>query len=143
MSHFTKLSQADVRSPDAFIAALKELGFTGEVKRDTKIKDAAGASKNVTVSIKTGDYVRGGANREAALGLEKNEKGRYNIVADFWAVRKNLPASLGYVRSDKDLHDAVLRATTRQDIVSNYRRQGFIARVTENADHSVNISLTR
>lgn len=143
MSHFTKLSKADVRSPEAFIAAVKELGFTGAVERDTKIKDAVGASRNVAVAIQTGVYDFAGRSHTAHLALEKNEKGRYDIVADFWAVRKNLPAGLSYVQNDKELHDAVLRTTTRQDIVSHYRRQGFIARVTTNADQSINISLTK
>ncbi len=143
MSHFTKLSKADVRSPEAFIAAIKELGFNGEVTRDTQIKDAVGASKKVAVAVKTGEYHFAGKNHVSHLALEKNEKGRYDIVADFWAVRKNLPASLSYVQDDKQLHDAVLRTTTRQDIVSHYRRQGFIARVTTNADQSINISLSK
>lgn len=143
MSHFTRLSKADVRSPEAFLAACKELGFTGAVERDVKIKDAVGASKTVAVAIKTGEYYFAGKNHVSHLALEKNAKGRYDIVADFWAVRKNLPASLSYVQDDKQLHDAVLRTTTRHDLVSHYRRQGFIARVTTNADQSINISLTK
>lgn len=143
MSHFTKLSKADVRSPEAFIAALKELGFNGEVTRDTNIKDAVGASKQVAVAVKTGVYDFAGKTHTAHLALEKNAKGRYDIVADFWAVRKNLPASLSHVQDDKQLHDAVLRTTTRTDIVAHYRRQGFIARVTTNADQSINISLSK
>lgn len=143
MSHFTRLSKADVRSPEAFLAACKELGFDGEVTRDATIKDAVGASKKVAVAVKTGEYAWSGRIHESHLALEKNDKGRYDIVADFWAVRKNLSPKLSYVQTDKELHDAVLRTTTKHDLVANYRRQGFVARVTENADHSIKITLTR
>lgn len=143
MSHFTKLSKADVRSPEAFLAACKELGFTGEITRDVTITDAVGATKKVSIAVKTGEYEFRGHRRVAHLALEKNEKGRYDIVADFWAVRGHLPSGLSYVHEDKQLHDAVLRTTTKHDIVANYRRQGFVARVTTNADQSINISLSR
>ncbi len=143
MSHFTKLSKADVRSPDAFLAACKELGFTGEIERDITITDAVGAKKQVAVAVKTGEYNFSGHDRVSHLALEKNAKGRYDIVADFWAVRKNLPSPLSYVQDDKELHDAILRKTTQHDLVSNYRRQGFVARVTENEDRSISISLSR
>ncbi len=143
MSHFTKLSKADVRSPDAFLAACKELGFDGEITRDTTITDAVGAKKQVAVAVKTGEYHWSGQDRVSHLALEKNEKGRYDIVADFWAVRKNLPDPLSYVEDDKQLHDAVLRTTTKHDLVSHYRKQGFIARVTEKEDHTISISLSR
>ncbi len=72
MSHFTRLSKADVRSPEAFLSACKELGFDGEITRDTTIQDAVGAKKKVAVAVQTGVYHWDGANRVSHLALEKN-----------------------------------------------------------------------
>lgn len=137
MSHFTKLDKAQVRDKKAFIKAAQELGFEGKVTENAEIKDFYGKRETVDVAIKVGS---------ADLGLKKDVKtGRFDMVADFWGIRRNLSSEQRekFGGSESDIQDALLRKTAKHDIISNYRRQGFTARVKENADNSINITLTR
>lgn len=138
MSHFTKLDKAQIRSEDAFIKGARELGFTGEVTKNTAITDYFGKKENVDVSIRVGE--------RADLGIKKDVKtGRFDMVADWWGVRRNLDGAQrqDFGESESAIQDALLRKTTKHDIIATYRRQGFMARVKENPDNTIDISLTR
>lgn len=137
MSHFSKVARAQVRNPEAFVEAARELGFDGRLTRDTTIKDYAGKQLAVDLAIKVGD--------KYDIALSKNESGRYDIVGDFWGVRQYLPQRMKDLgaTSEEGVQDALLRTTTKHDLVAHYRRQGFIARVSEDAQHNIQVELTR
>lgn len=136
MSHFTTLSQAQIRSPEAFIAAARELGFDGALTRNTEIKDYMRTTHKVDLAISTGRY---------DIALAKNASGKYDMVADWWGVRQELPQKMRELnaRSELDIQQALLRTTTKHDLVATYRRQGFLAHVQEDAEHNISVTLTR
>ena len=135
MSHFTKLDRAQITSADAFIKACKDLGFT-EIQRDVTIKDYYGKSIKVDVAVKAGKY---------DIALQKNESGKFDMVADWWGVRGAAPELMrkAKINGDGDLQDYLLRHTTKHTIVERYARQGFRADVTEDAKQNLNVVLTR
>lgn len=139
MSHFSRLDKAQIADPKAFGAACKELGFT-EIAENTTIRDYAGKTVNVNIAAKAP-----GARYEVAL--VKNGSGKFDMVADWWGIRQERYRYPGVIdescSNDADVQNALLRTTTKHAIVSQYRRQGFMARVTVNKDQSINVSLTR
>lgn len=135
MSHFTKLSKAQISNVDAFIQACADLGFT-EVKRNCKIKDYVGKEIEVDVAVNCGRY-------DIALQMNK-ETGKYDMVADWWGIRGVLQAGKNPdIKTDSDLQDYLLRHTTKHTIVNKYRRQGFRAEITEDEKYNLNITLSR
>ncbi len=142
MSHFTKLDKAQVRDPEAFVKAVKDLGFDGKIVENKQIEDYSGSKENVAVAVQGREY--GG--RRYDIGIQKDEAtGRYNMVADWWGVSGSLTSDQreNFGHSESSIQDAVLRKTAQHDIVSSYARQGFMAQVQENDDKSINIKLTR
>ncbi len=133
MSHFTKLSKAQISSVESFKSACKELGL-GELSGTMTIADFSGKSITVDHAVKVGNY---------AVGLKLGENGKYDMVADWWGVRKALPNKLRHCKTDSDLQDALLQATTKHAILLKYQRMGFRASVTQDADRNLNIQLTR
>lgn len=135
MSHFTKLDRAQIVNADAFIKACADLGFT-DVRRDVKIKDYYGKEITVDVAVKAGRY---------DIALQKNESGKYDMVADWWGVRGAATDLMrkAKINGDTDLQDYLLRHSTKHTIVDKYRRQGFRADVTEDEKQNLNVTLTR
>lgn len=142
MSHFTKLDRANITNADAFAAACKELGLT-DVRKNVDVKDYYGHKETVDVAARAP-----GARYDIAI--KKNASGRFDMVADWWGVRTHDRAKnpvldkLGaFERGDASLQDALLRTTTKHTLIANYRRQGFVARVQEDAKHNITVTLTR
>lgn len=137
MSHFTKLDRAQIGNVEAFVAACADLGFD-KVTHDAPIKDYYGKKLTATVAVNTGKYDL------ALVPSEKNE-GKYDMVADWWGVRGELGqrADKFKIRTDGDLQDYLLRHTTKHTIVNKYRRDGFRATVTEDANQNMTVKLTR
>lgn len=125
MSHFTKLEKANIVDPKAFIAAAKELGFT-EIKEKAKMRGYMGSTMqaDVVVAQPTGRY---------DVGIVKNGS-KYDLIADWWGV--------GQLQGTRGA-DAFLRLTTKHTLINQYRRQGFLARVSEDVSRNITLTLTR
>lgn len=137
MSHFTKLDKADITDPKAFVAAAQELGFDGKVEEDTQLRGFDGNTLKADVAIRCKKY---------DLGIVKNERGRYDMIADFWGLRmQGLPEKLQNmgVSTDEGIQHALLRTTTKHSLMSTYKRKGFMARVQEDEKHNITVTLTR
>ena len=136
MSHFTKIAKATIISTQAFIDACAEFGLTS-VLYNTKIKDFYGQEILVDVAIKAGKY---------HIALKKNEKGTYDMIADFWGIRTNCPEKLRDALhgelTDQSLADCILKYTTKHTIIQKYRRQGFNATVREDDEQNLIVELT-
>lgn len=80
------------------------------------------------------------------VALKKNDAGKYDMTADWygvrWAMTPEQRTKTG-VGSDVTLQDALLRLTTKHTIISRYRKQGFNATVKEDAEHNLDVTLTR
>lgn len=137
MSHFTKLDKAKIIDPDAFIQACADLGFT-EVQRDVTIKAWDGKTKKVEIACKM-------AGEKYEIGLQQNEEGKYDMLADWWGIRLNLPSECKNqgIKTDSDLQDTLLRHTTKHTLTRKYRRQGFRAEISEDAEHNIRVRLSR
>lgn len=135
MSHFTKLDKAQIGNVDAFIKACAQLGFD-QVSRGAKIKDYYGKQIDADIAVKCGKY---------DLALVKNESGKYDMIADWWGVRGVMgnEAPKHKINNDTDLQNYLLRHTTKHTIMDTYRRQGFRADVTEDANQNLNLKLSR
>jgi hypothetical protein len=142
MSHFTKLDRAQITDPEAFVEACAEIGLVDVLRADSngmvRIKDYFGKQTDVDVAVAAGKY---------HVALARNpDTGKYDMVADWWGVRNAL-AALGnreWQRArDSDLQDFLLRTTTKNSIVSRYRRKGFRAEIQEDESHNIKIRLRR
>ena len=138
MSHFTKLDKANIVSQDAFLAACEELGLY-EVIKNTTITDYYGNKTNVDVAVKVGRY---------HIGLQKNQAGTYDMIADWWGVRGNLPdgklrTALGNQFSEEDIQDCMLRYTTKHTITQKYKKLGFRINVQEDENKSLIVNMTK
>lgn len=136
MSHFTKLDKANITNKDAFIAACKELGLT-DIETNAKITawDRSSQTVDVAVRAKTG----------YDIGLKKGEGKRWDLISD-WSMM-HLPETLkkqvgGYGRG-QDLANRLVQLTTKHTVIADFRRQGFVARVTEDEKRNLHVTLTR
>ena len=113
------------------------MGFS-EVVKNAKIKDYYGKEINVDVACRLP-----GAKYEIAL--QKNENKKYDMVCDWWGIRRSLPDACKNqgINNDSDLQDAILRHTTKHTIIRKYKRDGFRAEVTEDENHNIRLKLTR
>lgn len=137
MSHFTKLERANITDKTAFVAACKELFGFVSVKENVEIKDFYGKTMKVDLAFSTGKY---------HIALKKNESGKYDMISDWWGVRGEMTAEMKARMggmNDADLQNAILRLTTKHAIVQKYRKLGFRADVREDANHNIDVKLTR
>lgn len=135
MSHFTTNSRANIVDKAAFIAAMRELGFT-DIKENATLKGYNGNTMRVDVAAHIGDY---------GIGIVKNKEGKYDMVADWWGIRTNarpkeFDKALGRNIIDEDVQDCVLRYTTKHTIVSKYKKLGYSCQSV--ADEKGNIQVT-
>ena len=141
MSHFTRLDRASITSVKAFEEACKELGFT-DIRQNTTIQDYSGKAAKVDVAASA-------PGARYSVAIQKNAAGKFDMIADWWGVRtrdRNLypvMERIGAFGSDTDIQDAFLRTTTKHTLTTHYRRLGFMARVTEDEQHNIKVSLTR
>lgn len=119
MSHFTAVSTANIVSKESFIAAVKELGYT-DIKEKGTIRGWAGQTQEMDVAVTV-------PNSLYDFGIRKNGN-KYDLIAEDYFDKKAL--------------GRVVQVTTKHTIVSQYRRQGFIARVVEKAGN-LHVTLTR
>lgn len=123
MSHFTAVSTANIVSEDAFIAAVKELGFTQVVKQG-EIRGWNGNTTKMDVAVTVPDC-------QYDFGIRKNGA-KFELIAEGYLERRR-PGLLG----------KVVQYTTKHQIVSDYRRKGFHAQVSVKEDASLHVTLTR
>lgn len=124
MSHYTKLERANIIDPKAFIAAAKELGFH-EIVENGIARGYQGATEKM-------DVVARHPGCKYDVGIKKNGK-TFDLIADWWGVRQTVP----------DAENAFVRLTTKWTIIAQYRKLGFTPRITEKADKSLHIELSR
>lgn len=129
MSHFTKLSKAQVTDPKAFMSTCAELGM--QPLEGKTLPGYRGNQMTVAHGAVIGQY---------GIGLTAREDGKFDMVADWWGIRTALP---GRFRNDQDLQDYVLKHTTKHALVNTYRKQGFRATYTEDAEQNINLVLQR
>lgn len=133
MSHFTKIDRANIIDAQAFVDACKSLGFVS-VQTNVEIIDYYGHKEKVDVAIKCGKY---------DIALKKNSNGTYDMIADWWAIRREeLPEKL-QVSSDKELQDILLKYTTAHTVASKYRRQGYRVNMFEDNEQNLQIELNK
>lgn len=133
MSHFTKLAKANITNAQAFAAAAQELGLKVELNAEGRC--FSGRNKimaDVVVKVLDGDDIV----------LTKNEKGGFDMQAD-WSYRGQALAQKCGFKNASDLQDRLIQLTTKHTIVDRYRRQGFRAEVSEDANMNLNLTLTR
>jgi hypothetical protein len=124
LSHFTKLSKAQVTSVEAFIAACAELGLK-DVRKNAKSKDYYGKEILADAAVRVTD--------KYDIAIVKGvKKGRYDIVADWWGIKK-----------DQAFQDRLLQLTTKHTIIEKYRRLGFRASVKEDSEKNLTVNLVR
>ncbi len=135
MSHFTKLDKANITDAGAFEAAAKELGLKTE--RNAEVRDYDGKRIKADVAVRTG------AGYDIAL---KKNGSKFDMMAD-WSMmllpedlRKKCAADK---RGGAQLANRLVALTTKHTLINQYRRQGFTARVTEDAKLNLTVTLTR
>lgn len=119
MSHFSKVSQANIVSEDAFIAAAKELGY--EAVKGGTIRGYSGQTEKVDVAVKIPDY-------RYDIGIKKNGS-KFELIAEDMF--------------DKTRLGKIVQITTKHTIMAQYRRLGFVARVHEDEKQNVVVTLSR
>lgn len=166
MSHFAKLSKANIVDANAFIAAMKELGLT-EVEKNTTIRPWDGADKPEEVDVfcrlpgtRTPNARHSSNPADYGIAIKKNGS-KFEMLSD-WSltgyylpqkVKATIPGHTSFYAKDgpgggayaacEALRGLALGLTTKHTIVSAYRKQGFMANVKVNADRSINVTLTR
>lgn len=131
MSHFSRISKANIVDPKAFESACKELGLT-EISYNTEIKDWSGKREKVDVAARV--------DARYSVGIQKVGN-KYDLLCDFSMchpsdqVRTNLKGV--------GLQDRLTALATKHTLISNYRRLGFMARVSENEKNEITVTLTR
>jgi hypothetical protein len=134
LSHFTKLAKANITSADAFIKACRELGLN-DITKSTRIADYAGRAIDVDVAAAVGSKYH--------VAIQKNGKGTYDMVSDWWGVRGAGHPAFKSCRTDQDIADKMLKHTTKHTIIDTYQKKGFRATVTDGEDESVVVKLRR
>jgi hypothetical protein len=137
MSHLTKNSKANIVDKAAFIAAMKDLGYT-KVTENTTITMYDGTTLKVDVGATNGKY---------SIGLLKNATGKYDLVGDFqcfgWELTKEFKEVLGNNVTDKEIQDAALRYTTKHTITNKYRKLGFNCQASEDKLGNIQVTMTK
>ena len=140
MSHFSKLAKSNIIDVKAFVAAMKELGFTN-IKENTTIKDYVGKTMKVDVAVDCGRY---------SIGLVKNESGKYDMVSDWWGIRTRCKLPPEFIKackvqnmSDQDIQDCLLRYTTKHTLVNKYKKLGYQCVTKEDNDGKLQITMNK
>lgn len=124
MSHFTAVSTANIVSKESFVAACKEMGFK-EITENGDVRGWAGQKRKMDVAVRV-------PNCKYDFGIVKNGT-KYDLIAEDYLNKYEKPGILG----------KVIQLTTKHQIIRDYRLKGFTARVTEKADQSLHVTLTR
>ncbi len=138
MSHFTKNTKVFITDTEAFVKACRELGITGEVKHNTKMRGYAGKTQQVALCIDAG----GGYD----IGLEKEsgKEEKYGMVADWWGVRGHSGNSRFQGLDDEAIQNLILQGTTKHTIKDKYSAMGFdVSEVKDKTTGEVKMTLTR
>ena len=135
MSHFTSLQKANIKDVEAFVAACQELGFTN-IRRNVQITDFYGNQITVDVAASAGGRYD--------VALRKNTSGSYDMVADWWGVRgSKLSSHFKGCVTDEDVQNVLLKHTTKNTLINNFKRQGFRASYTETENGDLRLQLSR
>jgi len=121
-----------VTDKDAFVKACREMGFNGKVKENTTIRAFDGKTEKCALAINTGTY---------DIGLVEVEEGKYNLVSDWWGVRRDNMKFQNM--SDDQLQNTVLQNTTKHTIKDKYEAIGFDVTVEPQKTGDMQITLTR
>ena len=127
MSHFTKVSTANIVSKDSFIAAVKELGFK-DIKENGTIRGWSGQKVQMDVAVTVPDS-------KYDFGIKRSADGKtFDLIAEDYLNKYEKPGILG----------KVIQYTTKHTLVQKYRMQGFTARVSVDAKTlAMTVSLTK
>lgn len=119
MSHFSKVSKANIVSQSAFVAAAKELGYEAVV--NGTIRGWQGRKENVDVAVTIPDY-------HYDIGIKKNGN-KFDLIAEDMF--------------DKTRLGKIVQITTKHTLINQYRKLGFVARVNVDAKQNVVVTLSR
>lgn len=126
MSHFTKVSTANIVSKESFVAACKELGYE-DIKEGGTIRGWRGRTEKMDVAVTV-------PGSQYDFGIKRSADGKkFDLIAEDYLNKYEKPGILG----------RVIQLTTKHTIVSQYRKQGFVARVSVKEDQSLHVTLTR
>ncbi len=126
MSHFTAIKTANIVSKTAFIEAVKELGFK-DVKENGTIRGWSGQLRKMDVAVTV-------PNCKYDFGIQRSSDGKtFDLVAEDYLNKYEKPGILG----------KVIQMTTKHTLISQYRKLGFMARVTVDEKQNMTVSLTR
>lgn len=120
MSHFTKVEQANIVSKEAFVKAAEEMGY--KIKADGMIRGWNGRTTKMDVGVSCPE-------QEYDFGIKKNAKGTFDLIAESFFPRKIL--------------NRASQLTTKHTIISDYHKKGFLAKVSEDAQQNLVVTLTR
>ena len=120
MSHFTAVKSANIVSKEAFIAACEELGYK-QIKENAPIRGWSGQTQLMDVAVTV-------PNSKWDFGIKKNGN-KFDLIAEDFL--------------DRSILGRVAQFTAKHQIVRDFRLKGFTARVTEKADRSLHVTLTR
>lgn len=153
MSHFSRLEKARVTSLEAFLAAMAELGMT-QVSHNVEIR--AWDTNDAPVRVDVFAQIPG---CKYGVGLIREDSGFYSMISDWSLTGASLPKAVkaklppGFPGTDGEgnpgfkaceaLRGLALQTTTKHAIIAKYRRMGFRATVSEDAERNLNISLER
>ncbi len=114
-------------SKTAFIEAVKELGYK-DVKENSTIRGWSGQKQMMDVAVTV-------PNSKYDFGIKRSADGKtFDLIAEDYLNKYEKPGILG----------KVVQMTTKHTLISQYRKLGFMARVTVDAKtQALNISLTR
>ena len=136
MSHFTKNSKANIVDRVAFEEACKELGLTNVI-HDTTIQSFYGeAAQKVDVLASYG--------QRCQVGLQKNAKGQYDMIADWYCVNRETPSALkAQMGNGRSAENAILQFTTKHTLARKYRSQGYNCQFTNSQDGAIKMVMTK
>jgi hypothetical protein len=166
MSHFTRVKDTKVTNVEAFVKACAELGLT-EVKRTKAIvRPWEAGDPSIEVDIFCG-YPKGsgfdacGTPRDRyGIGLQRNDDGSYDMVADWsltgYCLKEELQKKIdhrdqfpgkdepGDARvACEELRGMAKALTTKHTIKQAYSSQGFMVSEVTQKDGSIKLTLTR
>ncbi len=127
MSHFTAIKTANIVSESAFIAACEELGYK-KIQKQGSIRGWSGQLRKVDVAVTVPDC-------KYDFGITRSADGKkFDLIAEDYLNKYQKPGILG----------RIVQMTTKHTLISQYRKLGFMARVTVDAKtQNMTVSLTR